>query len=141
MWTCAPKNYTEAVKACNWAAQYSYKLRPKGVMHGWSLLTVDANESANMKILFLDTTKFLHDICFKNDSTLGPRVCVGAGYTMHELMTFLEQTPGGGTHAPGWSFTNIPAPGHITVGGVLAINAHGTSIPCATEHFEVVTAP
>ena len=136
MWTCAPRNYLEAVKACNWAAKNSYRLRPRGVMHGWSPLSVDLNESANIRILFLDTTKYLRDASFKDDGVLGPRVVVGAGYTMGELMEFLEKAPGGGTYAPGWSFTHIPAPCHLTIGGVLAINAHGTAIPCATEQWE-----
>ena len=47
---------------------------------------------------------------------------------MEALLTFLEYQPSGQGSAPGYSFPNTPAPGHLTVGGVLAINGHGTAI-------------
>jgi hypothetical protein len=48
---------------------------------------------------------------------------------MDALMTALERAPGGTGSAAGFSFAHIPAPGNITVGGALAINAHGTAVP------------
>ncbi|MDD2658051.1 MAG: cholesterol oxidase substrate-binding domain-containing protein [Methylococcales bacterium] len=48
---------------------------------------------------------------------------------MLELMKYLEGQSGGGGSAPGYSFPHIPAPGNLTVGGVLAIDAHGTAVP------------
>src|SRR5262249_47372415 len=57
-----------------------------------------------------------------------PTVRVGAGALMIDLLTFLESQAGGGS-APGYSFPHTPAPGNLTVGGVLAINGHGTAVP------------
>jgi hypothetical protein len=37
--------------------------------------------------------------------------------------------------APGFSFPHVPAPGNLSVGGALAINAHGTALPTANEDF------
>jgi hypothetical protein len=44
------------------------------------------------------------------------------------LMNFLEQQSGGKGTAPGYSFPDVPATVNLTIGGVLAINGHGTAI-------------
>ena len=48
---------------------------------------------------------------------------------MLELLQYLEGQAGGSGSAPGYSFPHTPAPGNLTVGGVLAIDAHGTAVP------------
>jgi FAD/FMN-containing dehydrogenase len=48
---------------------------------------------------------------------------------MESLLEFLEMSPGGQGHAPGFGFLQTPAPGDLTLGGVLAINGHGSAIP------------
>jgi FAD/FMN-containing dehydrogenase len=62
-----------------------------------------------------------------------PTVKVQSGATIDALMNFLEQQPGGKGAAPGYSFPHIPATGNLTIGGVLAINGHGTAIPVHRE--------
>jgi FAD/FMN-containing dehydrogenase len=53
---------------------------------------------------------------------------VQSGATIDALMNFLERQSGGKGAAPGYSFPHIPATGNLTIGGVLAINGHGTAI-------------
>jgi FAD/FMN-containing dehydrogenase len=50
---------------------------------------------------------------------------MGSGVTMDALTSTLA--------AAGYGFCAIPAPGDITVGGALAINAHGSAIPGTGE--------
>ena len=50
---------------------------------------------------------------------------VGTGVTMNTLTSAIA--------AAGYGFCAIPAPGDITVGGALAINAHGSAIPATGE--------
>lgn len=137
IWTCAPRTAADVVAACNWAVTAGYQVRPRGIMHNWSPLSLAAGLSADPKILLIDFTKSINTMSFMTDGPLGPRVQVGAGATMGDLMTFLQGQAGGGS-APGtgWSFPHTPAPDHLTVGGVLAINGHGTAIPNPLENWQ-----
>lgn len=129
VWICAPRSADNVVAACNWAAENGYQVRPKGIMHNWSPLSVTPGLPSYDKLLLIDTTVSLNDIAFIPASAPnGPAVKVGTGATMGALLQFLETQSGSGA-APGYSFPHIPAPDHLTVGGVIAINAHGTAIP------------
>lgn len=137
IWTCAPRHAEDAAAACNWAAANGYTVRPRGIMHNWSPFTVPPGLPVDPKVLLIDTTKSLNALSLALDGELGPRVKVGTGATMGQLMQFLHT--GGGQPAPaaGWSFPHIPAPNHLTVGGVLAINGHGTAVPNPLEGWPV----
>lgn len=129
VWTCAPHTAEDVVKICNWAKDNEYKVRPRGIMHNWSPLSVSADLPMESKVLFVDTTKALNNIeMIPASDGLPNRVRVGAGATMGELLNFLEMQNGGKGSAPGFSFPHTPAPEHLTVGGVIAINAHGTAV-------------
>jgi hypothetical protein len=129
VWTCAPRSPDDVVSACNWAAKNGYQVRPRGIMHNWSPLSVTPGLPSYDKLLLVDTTVSLNDITFLAASAPGrPAVKVGTGATMGALLAFLETQSGAGA-APGYSFPHVPAPDHLTVGGVVAINAHGTAIP------------
>ncbi|SDS99442.1 FAD binding domain-containing protein [Mucilaginibacter mallensis] len=130
VWTCAPRSADDVVAACNWAAQNGYTVRPRGIMHNWSPLSVTPGLPDYNKLLLIDTTVSLNDISFiPPHGSVGPSVKVGTGATMAALMQFLETQQGGNGVAPGYSFPHIPAPDNLTVGGVMAINAHGTAVP------------
>ena len=130
MLTCAPLTADDVALVCNWAQDNGYQLRPRGVMHGWSPLTLTPTAAPNERVLLIDLTKgFAGMQLLPAGDGLPTRVKVGAGATMLELLTFLEQQPGGAGAAPGYSFPHTPAPGDLTVGGVLAIGAHGTAVP------------
>jgi hypothetical protein len=38
--TCAPQSANDVAAVCNWAKENGYQVRPRGVMHGWSPLTL-----------------------------------------------------------------------------------------------------
>lgn len=134
LWTCVPATADDVVTVCNWAAANGYTVRPSGIKHNWSPLAVVGGTSPSASILIVDTTVNLTSVvsvAAANGSTPA-QVKVQTGCTMDNLMLALQNAPGG-TGAIGFSFPHIPAPGHITVGGVLAIDAHGTAVPSPLE--------
>ena len=129
VWTCVPQSEDDVVRVCNWAVGAGYTVRARGIMHGWSPLTVTEGQST-ASVMLVDTTQQLDNISVEAASGGEPaRVVVQTGATMDALMTALEAATGGGGPAAGYGFAHIPAPGNITVGGALAINAHGTAVP------------
>lgn len=136
VWTCVPKTAAEIVEVCNWAIGTGWQVRPKGIAHGWSPLTIPNTTPAG-NVVLVDTTEYLTEIkMIPATGKNGARVRVGAGATMLQLLTFLEQQSGGKGAASGYSFPHTPAPGNLTVGGALAINAHGTAIPSPADDFD-----
>lgn len=123
LWTCAPRGSDEVLTAVNWAAENGYRVRPRGMMHGWSPLTVTPESDCEQRTILVDTTQHLTGI----EVVSGPPSAVraGAGATMEALLGRLEDS--------GLGLTAAPAPGDITVAGALAIDAHGTAIPAAGE--------
>ncbi|MGH7047901.1 MAG: cholesterol oxidase substrate-binding domain-containing protein [Stellaceae bacterium] len=129
LWTCAPRTAADVVAVCNWARDHGFRVRPRGFMHTWSPLTVTAGIDPD-HLLLVDLTKSLFQAAMIPPSGgRPPCVRVATGATMGDLLQFLETQPGGRGSAPGYSFPHTPAPGNLTVGGVLAINAHGTAVP------------
>jgi hypothetical protein len=130
--TCAPRSAADVVAVCNWAKQAGYIVRPRGIMHNWSTITMAHQTAPGTKILLVDLTKSLSSATFLPASGgLPNRVKVQTGMQLDDLMEFLEAQPGGHGSAPGYSFPNTTGPGDLTMGGILAINGHGTSVPLA----------
>ena len=132
VWTCTPATAADVVTVCNWAAGANFQIRPRGIMHGWSPLTVPNGEPV-ANVVLVDLTVNLNQVLAITPAANGQpaQVKVQTGMVMEDLMTALQNAPGGSTTTPGtgYSFAHIPAPGNLTVGGVLAINAHGTAVP------------
>ena len=122
LWTCAPASADDVVTLANWAKASGYRLRAKGMSHNWSPSLLPAGSTGAGYVL-VDTTQHLTSLSI----SAGPpaAVTVGAGVTMDTLATALA--------GAGYGFCAMPAPGDITVGGLLAINAHGSAIPAAGE--------
>lgn len=119
VWTSAPRSAADIVRLANWARSARHRLRPRGKMHNWSPLTIRDSDS---RTVLVDTTRYLTRM------TLHPsRAAVHAqtGATMESLLTYLESADRG--------FTSVPCVGDITVGGALAIDGHGASIPSRAE--------
>ncbi|HEX4274033.1 MAG TPA: cholesterol oxidase substrate-binding domain-containing protein [Bryobacteraceae bacterium] len=136
VWTCAPKSGADVVTVCNWAVSEGYTVRARGIMHSWSPLTLVSGTPANAKVLLVDTTKYLTALKFIPASgNQSAQVNAQLGATMLQLMEFLEQQAGGKGAATGYSFPHIPAPGNLTVGGALAIDAHGSAVPSPADDF------
>jgi len=122
LWSCAPRNGQEVVKVVNWAARKGYRVRPRGQMHGWSPLAVAPGMDCRSKVIMVDTSH-LDGIGLKSKHPAVVRA--GSGVLMERFLSFA------GRHGLGVSAA--PAPGDITLGGALAIDAHGTAIPADGE--------
>jgi hypothetical protein len=123
VWTCTPSSPADVVTLANWAYQNGYRLRALGCGHNWSPLVLFPGQSAS-NVVLVNTTDNLTSVSV-NTSTSPVTVTAQAGTTMNALMLALQNA--------GYGFTATPAPGDITIGGALAIDGHGTSIPGSGE--------
>jgi FAD/FMN-containing dehydrogenase len=122
VWTCAPTSASEVVTLANWANANGYRLRAKGMSHGWSPIVLPAGNTGAGYVL-VDTTQFLTSVSVAAGTPA--TVTAQAGVTMDALTASVA--------AAGYGLCAIPAPGDITLGGALAINAHGSAIPATGE--------
>jgi FAD/FMN-containing dehydrogenase len=120
VWTATPATAADVVAIANWAHGAGWRVRARGVGHGWSPLVLPAGAAGN--VVLVDTTGSLTAISVDAGTK---RVTAGAGATMDALLTRLEQA--------GFGFAAVPAPGDLSVGGVLAVDAHGTGVPARGE--------
>ena len=117
LWTFRPTSTADVAEVATWAARNGWRVRPRGAMHGWSPFTVSAAPSdVEVRSVVLADTTGLDRI---EAASGGARV--GAGVTLLDLLSHLE--------ARGLGLTSVPAVGDVTVGGMLAIGAHGAAIP------------
>ncbi len=123
LWTAAPRTAQECADLANWAASNGWQLRPRGAMHNWSPIHITADTTCDSKILMVSTTDYLTDMSMLPGNPATVRVEAGA--FMEDLLGYLETR--------GYGMCNVPAPGDVTVGGALAVDAHGTAIPAAGE--------
>ncbi|MDH6220928.1 FAD/FMN-containing dehydrogenase [Streptomyces pseudovenezuelae] len=121
LWACAPSGPDQVVDVVNWAWRHGWTVRARGAAHGWSPLTITEATSADAPVLLLDTAP--HLTCLALDSPTAVRA--GTGITLEVLLTYLEEH--------GLGVTAAPAPGDLTLGGALAIDAHGTAVPAEGE--------
>jgi FAD/FMN-containing dehydrogenase len=122
IWACAPRTADEVAEVVTWAAGTGYRVRPRGYAHGWSPLTITAGTTCDTRIVLLDTTRYLTAV----DVAGAGAVRAQCGASLDTVLEFLQ--------ARGYGLTATPAPGSLTVGGALAIDAHGTGVPAAGEH-------
>ncbi len=124
LWACSARNPQEVVTLANWARAQGWRLRPRGSMHNWSPLALEPGTRADARILMVDTTAHLADMAMVAPLPQAA-VRVQAGAMLEDLLAYLE-TQGCGLAAS-------PAPGDVTIGGMLAIGCHGTGLPAAGE--------
>jgi FAD/FMN-containing dehydrogenase len=122
VWTCAPASAADVVTLANWAHSNGYRLRPKGMSHNWSPILLPAGNIGAGYVL-VDTTQHLTSVSIAAGAPA--TVTAQAGVTMDALTAALA--------GAGYGLCAIPAPGDITIGGALAINAHGSAIPGTGE--------
>lgn len=124
LWTCSPRTVEEVVTIVNWARQHDYRVRPRGMAHNWSPLNLSPDQTCDARILMVDTLTHLTAVSI--DRNVQPaRVKAQAGILMQDLLARLEEV--------GLGLTHVPAPGDLSLGGVLAIDAHGTAVPALGE--------
>ncbi|WP_405825368.1 FAD-binding protein [Streptomyces sp. NBC_01390] len=123
LWACAPADPDQVVAVVNWAWQQGWTVRARGSAHGWSPLTLTAGTEPGARVLIVDTAPQLTGLAL--ESTGPASVRAGTGVTLEALLTYLERH--------GLGVTAAPAPGDLTLGGALAVDAHGTAVPAAGE--------
>jgi len=123
VWTASPRTPGEVADIANWARAQGWRVRPKGRSHGWSPLLLPGG-STGAGCLLVDTTRHLTRVAV--DAAGSPAtVTAQTGVAMDVLLERLA--------AAGLGFTTTPAVGDVTLGGVLAIDGHGTALPARGE--------
>ncbi|MEU9284609.1 cholesterol oxidase substrate-binding domain-containing protein [Streptomyces sp. NPDC048275] len=123
LWACAPADPDQVVAVVNWAWKHGWTVRARGCSHGWSPLTIPAGTAPGAPVLLVDTATHLTGLSV--ESTTPAAVRAGSGVTLEALLGHLEDH--------GLGLTATPAPGDLTLGGALAIDAHGTAVPALGE--------
>ncbi|MBE1874209.1 cholesterol oxidase substrate-binding domain-containing protein [Myceligenerans pegani] len=120
LWTSTAEGADDVVAVANWAVATGYRVRPVGFSHSWSPLVVEDGTAANENIVLIDTSKLA---AMSMDTA--DRVRVQAGASMESLLEFLS--------AHDRCLIGAPAPGDVSVAGVLAVSGHGTNLPAEGE--------
>ena len=120
--TCAPDSVEQVVSVVNWARGRGLRVRPAGMKHGWSPLTI--TNGGGQDSILIDLTQHLTSLEVGSDAH-GALVTAQTGVTMTQLLTELEDH--------GYGLAACPAPGDLSLGGVLAIDGHGTVVPVVGE--------
>jgi len=127
VWTCQPATQDEVILVAHWAARGGYALRVRGFAHNWSPLVISEESihagASRSKVLLVDLRP--HWQGMQMTGSTPPAVTAECGVSMEDLLAFLE--------GAGCGVTACPAPGDITIGGVLAIDGHGTGVPAGDE--------
>lgn len=120
----------------SWAnnASPGQKIRASGHSHNWSPLVVKGDEALRSHVMLVDTKHFVPEPSFVAGPNGQVHATFGTGMQLDAATAYLEtigpQNPGA---APGYSFLNMPTPGGLTLGGILAVGGHGTSVPVAGQ--------
>ncbi|HJP80629.1 MAG TPA: cholesterol oxidase substrate-binding domain-containing protein [Pseudonocardiaceae bacterium] len=122
VWTASPADAQDVAAIVNWAHAAGYRVRARGKSHNWSPMVLPPGTNP-ARYLLIDTTAHLTDVTITPGSPA--TVTAGAGTTIDQLMTALEQA--------GYGLLETTAPGDLTLGGVLAIGGHGSGIPALGE--------
>lgn len=120
LWTARPQTVEDLVRIVNWAADAGWRVRPRGQSHNWSPIVVSSRRDGWKAVLVDMTAGFTGAEMVDATS-----VRVKTGTSMESLLGFLEDR--------GCGVTSCPAPGDLSVGGVLAIDGHGTGVRAEGE--------
>lgn len=115
LWTSTVRSPEEVVRVANWAAEAGYRIRPRGYGHSWSPLVVDGGTASDARVVLIDTSELT-----SMSMVDAERLRVQAGAEMVKVLSYLADK--------GRAVIGAPAPGDVSVGGVLAVNGHGTNL-------------
>jgi len=124
IWTATAATPQDVVTLANWAHANGWRIRARGVAHTWSPISVDPDATCDSPMLLVDTTTNLTAVSVDTGAS-PPTVTAQTGILMEAFHTALQ--------AAGQGVTNCPGPGDLTLGGVLAIDGHGASVPAVGE--------
>ncbi|KAL1404858.1 hypothetical protein Q8F55_008469 [Vanrija albida] len=116
-----PKTVDELVAAVNWAAAKGWRVRPRGHTHGWAPTALDNSVNMLSRVLVVDM-KSLNKVCAHPEDR---SIELDAGASVDSMHDALK--------AAGLALGSAPALGDITIGGALAIGAHGTGVLASGE--------
>lgn len=120
VWAATPSSGDDVVTLANWARERGWRLRASGRNHTWSPLVVQPDDAD--RLVLLDTERL-------TSVTVTPgapsSVTAQTGVTMENLLAQLE--------TEGYGISGYPESGNLTLGGVLAVDAHGRAVPAAGE--------
>ena len=120
----------DVVSLCNYAAKNGWKVRALGHSHNWSPLVLPRNTPTKPKTFLLDTGGLITH----SATVVGglAHATFGTGTRLDAATAYLASLDNGGAGAaPGFSFLNMPTPGGLSLGGILAVGGHGTGVPGA----------
>jgi FAD/FMN-containing dehydrogenase len=126
IWTATAATPQDVVTLANWAHANNWRIRARGMAHGWSPIGVDPDATCDTPMLLVDTTAHLTAVSVDTAAS-PPTVTAQTGIDLLSLHTALQ--------AAGLGLTNCPAPGALSLGGALTVNGHGTSVPAAGEQL------
>ncbi|MEZ8147649.1 FAD-binding protein [Enterovibrio norvegicus] len=109
-----------------WALENRHFIKAFGSMHNWSPLILSKDEPKD-KALLLDMSQFNHLEMLESHADYGV-VKAGCGVQSEDLYSFLANQPSGKPDIPGYAFSNTPAPGNLSLAGMLSIGGHGTKV-------------
>jgi hypothetical protein len=124
-----PTQASDVVAICNWAATQTppWTVRAVGESHNWSPILLAPGTPPGPRIMLVETT-LLNEASLQVVDGM-PLATFQTGITMDEASLWLSQCSSPNTDPPGYAFPHVPAPGNLTIGGVLAIGGHGTLVP------------
>lgn len=121
--TARPQTDEEALELVRWAAREGYRVRPMGAFHTWSPLAFE--DGTNIIAVDQSHMRGLIDFAYKPV----PAATFRTGTTLAEAVRALEGIDNrGASDAPGWAWPDYPGVPDVTIGGMLAIGAHGAGI-------------
>jgi len=121
--TVTPSSEGEALQVVRWAATEGLRVRPVGAFHTWSPLSFEDPAG----IVAIDQSQMTGLIDFTREPV--PAATFRAGTTLAQAVRELEMLDNGGeSDAPGWAWPDYPGIREVTLGGMLAIGAHGSGI-------------
>lgn len=126
VWFCSPRNAEDMVTLTNWAHENRYNLRPFGSGHGFAPTILD-RRTRNNRVILVNTSEYLNHVDVDASSTV-KSATVGAGATLEKICRTCEPH--------GLGLYHTPAPGGVTIAGVLAMNAHGAALPADGEQLQ-----
>ena len=121
--TATPTTDDEALDIVRWAAQHGYRVRPVGAFHTWSPLAFEDAKN----VIAIDQSQMTGLLDFTYAPL--PAATFRAGTTLAEALKALENIDNrGASDAPGWSWPDFPGVPDVSLGGMLAIGAHGAGV-------------
>lgn len=134
-WIAYPQIPEDVVAIANWAKEQNkkqkedrkkFRVRASGHSHNWSPLVV-TSDADSYHVVLVDTSTLNRVYNFDRENLTAT---FDVGTTIEQATDLLQKEDNqGASNAPGYSWQNFTGPGAMSLGGVLAIGGHGTSIP------------